>query len=646
MIDYKSELNEEQYDAVTTTEGPLLIIAGAGTGKTRTIVYRAAYLIEHCATSSQILMLTFTNQSADEMKARVIKLLGDNVAKDITACTFHSFCTIMLRRFCNDAGLDPEFTIISPSDDADIIDMKKTEGTLHKYDKKGFPPSSKIVEIISQSINRNKTIEEVLEGNKYYKFAEFLKDIEELKEKADEYKDKNSMVNYDDLLLRMNKLLETNPFVQKEISGYFKYVMVDEYQDTNTLQDKILLNIRRENNNIAVVGDDLQSLYAFRGADVQNIISFPQRYAGCRVVKLVKNYRSNQEILDFSNYVVKSATEGFQKKLIGTHEKGDLPIIYELYAQADESPVVMDIIDKVHESGVPYDEMCILARTSFATTLIEKDLQIGGINYVKYGGPKFLDLEYVKDILSYLRVTVRNDDELAWFRILKVHSGIGDFTARKLALNCKEFGSEYLTDKQHARRVYGQELIKLHQELEEIQDLSLKETLKHVIDFYVKTKHENIDNMKVKQESNRTEYHAIVDRHEQELQLLIDMADSYKTITKFLDDLVLDNTSATQNNPEDGSIVISTIHSVKGLEFHTVIIIDCIDGIFPSTTEDNIGTKEDNEELRCFYVAITRAKENLFLISPQNAMVFGKHINGQIPHYLNGGNYLYRKIKL
>lgn len=639
-LDYKSELNAEQYDAATTINGPLLIIAGAGTGKTRTMVYRAAYLIENNIPASQILMLTFTNKAANEMKTRVIELLGEEDSKGITACTFHSFCTSMLRRFPRYAHLDPLFTILASSDDVDIIDMKKSEDTMHQYDKRGFPPSSKIANIISQAINKNMTIGDILSENRYAKYQEFESEIYELKAAVDEYKKENSLLNYDDILLRMNEMLDEYPDVAEEISNIYQYIMVDEYQDTNSLQESMLFRLRKINHNIAVVGDDLQSLYAFRGAEVKNIIDFPKKMENCKTVYLTQNYRSNQEILNLSNHIVEYATEGFKKKLVGQYYSHHLPIVYTPSSQMAETQLALDLIYRTHRKGVKLSDICVLVRNSSLSAMLELSLNRDKTGYVKYGGPKFFDLEYVKDVLSYLRVITRPIDEIAWFRILKVHFGIGDMNAKKIAFGCKAEGFKHLLSKKYAKRNYGNELLILHEKLMKVSQLELVPMLTELISFYVETKRRNIENMRT-DEGKRTEYLEHLDTHEKELKTLIPIAESYTTITSFLDDLTLDNTKLTHIDPEVGQVVISTIHSVKGLEYDTIIILDCVDEIFPSTTMYDEGTEEDNEELRCFYVAITRAKENLYLLCPRSATKYNKRIFGQPAHYLNGGESLY-----
>lgn len=646
-MDYRNELNPEQYDATVTTDGPLLILAGAGTGKTRTIAYRAAYLIEKGVSSGEILMLTFTNKAATEMKERVTGLIGEDAAKNLTACTFHSFCSKMLRRFHKNAEIEQDFTIIDAGDDADIINIVKAESTEHRYDKLGFPPSAKVVSMISMMLNKDIPICEVLEDQKFSRYADFEDDILELYGKAQEYKHANSMVDYDDLLVCMNSLLDRHPETAERISGIYTYIMVDEYQDTNTLQDSILQKIRKNNTNLAVVGDDMQSLYGFRGADVQNIITFPQRMPGSRIIKLVRNYRSNQEILDLANHVVKKSTEGFVKDLVGTYSAGTKPRLVTTYDQTTESEYVVSLIRELHENrGVDYDNICILARNSFITVGVELALTQAGQGFVKYGGQKFFELEYVKTVLSYMRVIARTGDEIAWFRIVKLYPGIGDKTARKIAGECKEHGIGYLKDKSFTRRKYQKGLAELHDKLIELQDMPFAEMTKEIIDFYIRVNREYIMHMNVRDESSRYKYLDENESHAQNLTALLPIVERYRSITEFLEELVLDNTEVTQNRPKEDCIVISTVHSVKGLEFDAVIIMDCVDEVFPSTTEDESGGKEDNEELRCFYVAVTRAKKYLYMISPMKLTVFGRQVNGRTSHFLDGGNAFYDRIRM
>ena len=627
MFEMLEKLNPEQYEAATTINGPLLVLAGAGSGKTFCMTCRAGNMIYQGISPENILMLTFTNKAAREMKDRIGKFLGDDVANRVTASTFHSFCVAMLRRFYKAANLDPNFTVLSSGDDEDIISMVKSAEDKQRYSGRGFPPNGKVCSFISASLNKNISIAEAMKNTKY---EHFYAEVAELKEKADEYKRLNQCMNYDDLLVRFVEVLQ-NKEIAFKIASTFKYIMVDEYQDTNPLQDKILLALFEFTKNIAVVGDDLQSLYGFRGADVQNIIRFPNKFAGCKVITLVRNYRSSQEILDLANKVTLCATEGTPKQLVGLHHSGNKPIVLSVADQHDESESVMKIIHKCLSAGVPAEEICIVERNSISSAEIEVKLKKEGIEFDKYGGSKFVDLSYVKDILAYLKLMSNPYDEISWFRILQLHAGIGSINARKIAIGCKDEGFKHLQDKKYARRNYGSELTSLFEQLNSCEKLKLSELITSFIDFYVATRRRNIENMKT-EESNRTMYNLELDSHAEDLKKLIEIAAPYRSIDSFLDDLLLDNTQIDELEETKGKLVISTIHSVKGLEYDTVIMLDCLDEIFPKYEE--VGDNQYNEELRCFYVAVTRAKAKLFIMCPRVASRFGQMVTGIPSHYL------------
>ncbi len=627
QINYKKELNMEQYDAVTTTEGPLLILAGAGSGKTRTLIYRVAYLIEQGTTPQQILLLTFTNKAANEMKERARDMLDERCSK-ITACTYHSFCAKMLRKYYSYAGLSQNFSIISTGDTCDILTMLKAEKNYHKI--KGFPPSSVIAGTRSTMLNKEQSLEFVVHS-KYRKYKDYITEIAELIEAYNKYKVKNNMVDYDDLLLYMLQLLETFPSIREKLDDTYRYVMVDEYQDTNALQEQIVFKLREKNHNLTVVGDDFQSIYGFRGSCVKNILTFPDKQEECRVVYLTTNYRSNQEIMDLSNNMMKNnATEGYFKEMKGTYHKNRKPKLYHVNDTRHESQFVLNEILKLHESGVAYKDICILIRNSFQSFQIESLLTSMGISYDKYGGLKFLEKEHVKDILAYLRCIVNPKDEIAWFRILKLHEGIGDVFARKIAAECKTDGIQGLTGESFAKKKFSGELKILKKELETIKNLELEDMLEETITFYHGLNDRNIRHMKTNDESAREELLIRNESNFNELKTLIQLADGYTGIVEYLDDLSLDN----KNEKETDRLVISTIHSAKGLEYDTVFILDCVQEVCPGTTESKRGTAEDNEELRCFYVAVTRAKNNLYLLVPHVMTKYGQVFEGKLSHYI------------
>lgn len=627
QINYKKELNEEQYEAVTTTEGPLLILAGAGSGKTRTLIYRVAYLIENGTAPEQILLLTFTNKAAKEMKDRAKAMLDDRCAK-ITACTYHSFCAKILRKYYGFVGLSENFTIISGGDCTDIITMLKAE---RKYNKiKGFPPSNVIIGALSTMVNKNLSLSYVMHV-KYRKYEMFIEEVSELIQAFEEYKLNNNMVDYDDLLIYMLRLLTDYPTVREKMDNAYKYIMVDEYQDTNYLQDKIVFKMRETNHNLTVVGDDFQSIYGFRGSCVKNILSFPDKQENCKVIYLTKNYRSNQEIMDLSNHMMKNnATEGFFKEMAGMFHKGVKPKLCYVNDSNHEAQYVVNEILRLHSKGMEYKDMCVIIRNSFQSFQIEALLTSIDIPYEKYGGLKFLEKEHVKDALAYLRCITNPKDEIAWFRILKLHEGIGDTFARNISAKCKEKGSAALLDKAYEKRKFYSELILLKEHIENLSELELEEMIRYVIDFYFELNERNIRNMRTDDEDMREEMFIKNKAKKEELRTLISLTEGYTNILEFLDDLTLDN----KNNENTDKLVISTIHSAKGLEWDTVFILDCIQEVCPSTTEDMRGTEEDNEELRCFYVAVTRAKNNLYLLVPFIMNKYGQAFQSKLSHYL------------
>ena len=635
MSNILESLNKEQYEAATHINGPMLILAGAGTGKTKTITHRTAYLIEQNISPEHILMLTFTNKAAREMKERLTTLLSEDTANKVMACTFHSFCALMLRKYGNNINISPHFTILSPGDDEDIISIVKSSQDKTRYKGRGFPPNSQICGFISKAINKNLSISDVMRHTKYEVFTD---EVIELARLANEYRVKNNLLNYDDILLRFIDLLNLRPDFAAKIAGSYQYIMIDEYQDTNPLQEAILLELFHYTKNIVVVGDDMQSLYGFRGAEVENIIHFPDKFVNCRIVTLVQNYRSNQEILDLGNKVMECATEGYPKKLVGTHHSPLLPSVISVANQYDEAEYVVELVRRLLRDGMSPNEICIVERNSILSANIEVMLNRSGIAFDKYGGSKYIDLSYVKDVLAYLKIMTNPYDQIAWFRVLQVHKGIGNVNARNISERCQNRGFDELLDKKYVKKVFSNELKRLHSQLSSCEAIDLIPMIEKFIEFYYETNKKNIEEMDT-DEGSRTQHLLLNDHAHDELKKLIDIASGYQNVDSFLDDLLLDNTKIDDADQKD-KLVISTIHSVKGLEYHTVIILDCIDGLFPNADEPE--SKEDNEELRCFYVAVTRAKEKLYLICPRSATRYGQSIEGKPSRYLKDCNGLVR----
>ena len=632
MINYE-KLNKFQYEAVMHDKGPALLLAGAGTGKTRTLIYRVAHLIESGVSPESILLLTFTNKAANEMKERAEKMLKEKCG--ITACTYHSFCVKMLRFYGKMAGISPDFTIISGPDEADIIDIIKSELNFQKL--KNMPSASVFASMLSTCVNKRLTLEELLKEQKYWRFRQNERKLLLLREETKKYKEEHNLFNYDDILLKFDQMLTDYSNIARRIEDTYRYIMVDEYQDTNTLQDSIIRKIRTKNTNLMVVGDDMQSIYKFRGADVQNILSFPKRYTDCKVIYLTENYRSSQEILNLANHVMTNATEGYQKNLRAQFSSQELPKVYGVNDTKTEAEFVLNRIKAKHAEGIPYNDICVLYRNSFQSYELEVILNKAGLDFEKYGGIRFLDRAHIKDILAFLKIYSNPHDQLSWFRILQLHIGVGKVYAKNISEKCLENGPEHLINECHSRRKYGVYLKKLYEEIMSWEGKDFLQILNSCCAYYTAVREETIKNQKVDSESTREESLQDLKKDKEDIEILVNMAKDYDSVLDFLDAMTLD-AAKSKENAED-KLILSTIHSVKGLEFDTIILLDCVDDILPSTMY--IGSTEDNEDVRCMYVAVTRAKNTLYMIVPKIVLKYGKAIPGYLSRYIEDKEDLY-----
>ena len=632
MINYE-KLNKFQYEAVMHDKGPALLLAGAGTGKTRTLIYRVAHLIESGVSPESILLLTFTNKAANEMKERAEKMLKEKCG--ITACTYHSFCVKMLRFYGKMADISPDFTIISGPDEADIIDIVKSELNFQKL--KNMPSASVFASMLSTCVNKRLTLEELLKEQKYWRFRQNERKLLLLREETKKYKEEHNLFNYDDILLKFDQMLTDYSNIARRIEDTYRYIMVDEYQDTNTLQDSIIRKIRTKNTNLMVVGDDMQSIYKFRGADVQNILSFPKRYTNCKVIYLTENYRSSQEILNLANHVMTNATEGYQKNLRAQFSSQELPKVYGVNDTKTEAEFVLNRIKAKHAEGIPYNDICVLYRNSFQSYELEVLLNKAGLDFEKYGGIRFLDRAHIKDILAFLKIYSNPHDQLSWFRILQLHIGVGKVYAKNISEKCLENGPEYLINECHSRRKYRVYLKKLYEEIMSWEGKDFLQILNSCCAYYTAVREETIQNQKVDSESTREESLQDLKKDKEDIEILVNMAKDYDSVLDFLDAMTLD-AAKSKENAED-KLILSTIHSVKGLEFDTIILLDCVDDILPSTMY--IGSPEDNEDVRCMYVAVTRAKNTLYMIVPKIVLKYGKAIPGYLSRYIEDKEDLY-----
>ena len=608
-IDYEKGLNETQYIAVTTIEGPLLVIAGAGSGKTRTIVYRVAFLLENGIPPQQILLLTFTRKAANEMLAKTTSLLKDIRCQKVMGGTFHSFANYLLRKYSKFLNISPNFTIIDTVDSEDVIDLIRHELHFEKRSR-AFPRKSRIQEIISKARNCNITLREVIK-REFKGLNEFVKDIELIEKLYSEYKKANNLFDYDDLMEFLRDSLRTNLQFRRNVQETFRYIMVDEFQDTNIIQKEIVDLIAEKYRNIMVVGDDSQSIYSFRGANFENILRFPETYPDCKFIKLEQNYRSTQDILNFTNSVINNAKIGYKKRLFSTKPGGHKPIVKKFYNEEDEAEYIVSKILEIREREIPLNQIAVLYRASYHSNFIQAELLKKNIPYVVFGGIRFVERRHVKDIIAYLRIILNPLDPVSWNRVLKLIPGIGNITASKIIRHIHKFDGK-IDFSDFANYKYSSDLEKLGRVLNQAskQEVKISEKIEILKDYYSPIL-KNIE----------SDYEIRL----MDIDVLYNLACKYDDLEKFLSDFALDppsNRYQNQTSPfidetEDKPLILSTVHSAKGLEWNSVFIPHLLDGLFPSARA--VGDIEEiEEERRLFYVACTRAKERLYLTMPSH----------------------------
>jgi len=616
-INYRNELNPSQLEAVTTINGPVLVIAGAGSGKTRVIVYRVAFMMENGISPDDILLLTFTRKAAREMLGRVQQLLKDNAAQKVFGGTFHAFSNHILRKYANMLNIPVNFTIIDEEDSADTIDLIRSELKIEKKEK-AFPRKNRIQEIISSARNRNLTIRDVIE-NEFSGLREFIEHIELINRGYEKYKKICKIFDYDDLMDVLRDSLRDNPGFRRRLQNEYKYLMVDEYQDTNIIQKEIVEYLSEESRNILVVGDDSQSIYSFRGANYENILRFPQKYPDCKVIKIEENYRSNQKILDFTNDIILNAKIGYKKHLWSKIVYEAVPQVGKFYDQESEAEFVVDKILEYREKGIDLSQIAVLVRAFWHARYIELELNKRSIPYIAVGGLKFNERKHVKDVISYLRIIQNPYDAVAWHRVLKYLPGVGQVTAGKII-------QKILTDK--------------GMDIDTFEKSKFADSLKNLTEMIDRAKDHNIT-IAQKIEFIKEYYTPLLQAREFDYQVrlldinvLADLSSKYDSLEKFLTEFALDPPSrnfGTRSVPlidesEDNPLTVSTIHSAKGLEWHSVIIPHALDGLIPSVRSLN-NIEEIEEERRLFYVACSRAKQDLLITMPSYVTTYNAFLS-------------------
>ena len=613
FMNYRALLNDEQYQAVVCTEGPVLVSAGAGSGKTRLLTYRVAYLITECGVpADKILAITFTNKAAGEMKDRIRKIAPDGDL--VTVCTFHSFCARMLRKYSSFLkGYKENFTIYSENDVAklqkDIFKQMKIDD---ESTRSNFKHNLSILK------NENMTIDE------YARIFDYDKDINDFVKFYRLYQgemQKNNAMDFDDLLINFYTLIYENQDVLDGIQNKYTYFSVDEFQDTNKIQYDIIKLLASKTNNLLIVGDEDQSIYGWRGANINNIFNFTHDFKDVKIFKLEQNYRSTKKILDRANLIIKNNKNRLDKKLFTENGEGTDVFYYLAVNESDEADFVVQNIIRKHASGVPYNEIAILMRLNALSRTFEEKLLTYNIPHIMYNGFKFFERAEIKNVLAYLTAIVNPNDDISFSRIINFPKrGIGDTSIEKL----DEIAIKNGTSLKDAVMNYEQEIL----------PKALKDKLKGLKDllFDLET---NIDQMGMYdfftymlEKSNILKSFDLDNEQDYERFLNVNsLVNSVKefeennpdaTILDYLESVTL---STAMDSDDGNGVVIATVHGAKGLEFDTVFVVGCEEKIFPISRDDS---EDLEEERRLMYVAITRAKNDLILTSSSSRFMYGK----------------------
>ena len=618
MNDILKGLNDKQYEAVVNTEGPCLVIAGAGSGKTKVLTHKIAHIMgEKKALPWNILAITFTNKAANEMKERIEGLVGD-AGKDMWIGTFHSICVRILRKQIDRIGFDTSFIIFDTSDQKTLIKQIIKNKNL---DDKLFSDRSVLTEI-SNAKN------EMLEPDAYAVKArgDFRKEvIAEIYEIYQAKLKENNAIDFDDIINFTIKILLDNPDLLEYYSGKFKYVLVDEYQDTNKAQFTLVSLLASRYGNITVVGDNDQGIYSFRGADISNILNFEKDFPGTRIIKLEQNYRCTQSILNAANEVIKNNETKYDKKLWTENERGKLPKVFRGDNEYDEANFIVRNINTLKmEEYYKYSDFSVLYRMNSQSRAIEDILRRENIPYKIVGGLKFYERKEIKDIIAYLRLIQNPSDNLSLTRIInEPKRGVGKTSLDNIdALSASNGISMYEiikeADKYGLTRVFAntREFISCIEELRSKKDdIKISELIKETLNKTGYTRALELE--------NTVEAESRIENLDEFLTVAIEFEDESadNSLSEFLEGITLSSDLDGMEDSED-SVTLMTLHSAKGLEFPVVFLVGMEEGIFPGYK--SIGEPQElEEERRLCYVGITRAKENLFLTCARQRTIFG-----------------------
>lgn len=608
FCDYRAELNDEQYAVVASGDGPQLVLAGAGSGKTRVVTYRVAWLLEHGVQPEEILLLTFTNKAAKEMITRVESLLKV-YPTGLWSGTFHSIANRMLRMYGDRTPYGRDFSILDEEDAHDLIKLCVKEVKADSFGRK-FPSASVIKSVTSFAQNARLSLQEALE-RRAPMHEPLAGEIEKVLKKYQEEKVRQRSMDFDDLLLELYRLLSEDEHVRTSLARRFRYLMVDEFQDTNLIQADLVDLLSSHHRNILAVGDDAQSIYSFRAAEIQNILDFSGRYPGAVIHRLVTNYRSTPQILAVANAVIANNQDQYEKELVAVAREGERPFVVPAADDRQEAQYVAEQILSLLNEGVRLRDIAVLFRAAFHSQALEFELMRRAIPYEYRGGMKFFERAHVKDALAHLRILRNVKDGVAWMRALQIQPGMGLATAAKVASHVSVQDS--VIDALASPPKLGDKAQQGWARTASLLSAMAAEQLPaHILRAFAGSD--------MYREYLDAEYQNSRERRE-DLEQFALFAEQYQDLGAFLDAVTLTGDFGGLMDPElekrdegysEEKMILSTIHQAKGLEWENVFVINVAEGAFPSD-KSFANPKEIEEERRLFYVAITRAKKRLFL---------------------------------
>ncbi|EEF58542.1 ATP-dependent helicase [Pedosphaera parvula] len=642
-VDYARELNEQQHAAVTAPPGPSLVIAGAGSGKTRTLTFRVGFLLEQGIPADRILLLTFTNKAAREMMRRVSDLLGQDLPS-LWGGTFHSIGNRILRQHAPLLGYQRDFSIMDREDAKDLVDACVAEAEIDVKATR-FPKADVLADIFSLGLNTQRSIPEVL-AQEYDYFENLAPQIADIKERYILRKKSTNAMDFDDLLELWLKLLKEHPEVREHYQRRFQFILVDEYQDTNALQSELIDLLAARHHNVMVVGDDAQSIYAWRGANFQNIIKFPERYSEARVYKIETNYRSTPEILNLANAAISANVKQFEKQLTPARKSGLKPVLVPCMTASEQASFVAQRMLELREEGVNMNQMAVLYRSHFHALELQLELTRRNIPFSITSGIRFFEQAHIKDVAAYIKLVNNPRDELAFKRLVQLLPGVGGKGADKL---WARFQSAFKVIPENLQADARDTLLPSETStkadrnpvataLQASASAVPKKTAVAWAQFVATISQLETEPVRGKTDKMiRLIVEAGYDEHLQEnyanyrnrlddIEQLALFAQQFSTTEEFLAQLaLLSNLEAETDEPannDNEQVKLSTIHQAKGLEFDVVFIIMLCDGLFPSARSLDTAEGEE-EERRLLYVAITRARNELYLSYPLIRMMPG-----------------------